>query len=140
MPSFFCLRPFVSFTLANLDATLLLLHGTPPPPLGFGRVPFRGGHRGLHCNLSPGVSSVGCYEGVVRNSPMYIFISSGAFVVAFANSQCIMDACLFLNSLERVPFRFTMASRVVYIYFPSCCNRRPKFFFLLRNVLPSPVL
>ena len=35
---------------------------------------------------------------------MYIFISSGVFVVAFASSQCIMDACLFLKSLEQVPF------------------------------------
>ena len=60
---------------------------------------------------------------------MYIFISSGAFVVAFANSQCIIDACLFLNSPARVPFQCTMASGVVYIYFPSCCKGRPEFFF-----------
>ena len=36
LPSYFCFRPSFSFTLANLDAALPLLHGTPPfapPPL-----------------------------------------------------------------------------------------------------------
>ena len=113
---------------------MLPLHGTPPPsrsphPLGSGKVPFRGGHRGLHCNPSPASSSVGRYEGLVRNSPMYIFISPGVFVVAFACSQCIMGACLFLKSLERVPFQFTVASVVVSIYFPRCCKGHFFFFF-----------
>ena len=63
-----------------------------------------GGRRGLHRNPSHGVSSVGRYEGVVRNSPMHTFPSSGVFLVAFACSQCTMDACLFLKSPERVPF------------------------------------
>ena len=54
-------------------------------------------------------------------------------MVAFANSQCIMDACLFLNNPERVPFQFTMASGVVYIYFPSCCKGRAKFSFFTKK-------
>ena len=75
----------------------------PPPPLRLGRVRFRGGQRALHCNPSRGVSFVGCYEGVVQNSPMYIFIFERVFVVAFAKSQCIMDAGLFVKSPERAP-------------------------------------
>ena len=46
-------------------------------------MPFMGGHWGLHCNPSPGISSVGHYEGVVQNSPMYIFLWSGMYVYIF---------------------------------------------------------
>ena len=53
--------------LTKILLSLLLLHGLPPPPpsLGLRRVPFMGGHQGLLCNPSPGVSLVGCCEGVV---------------------------------------------------------------------------
>ena len=79
----------------------------------------------FHCNPSPGVSSIGRYEGVVRNSPMYILISSAVYLVAYVHFSKARSECSFVSQWQ--------VGSCTSI-FQSAVQDARSFFFIKENV------